>query len=962
MTDLSFSAPFKTSPFAQRALTLLSLVSSLIACLIAAWTLHQPWTLITNPRWPWLLLALAGGVGGWSLRRLSAWLPDQAPSANSVPALSIRRQQIGLALVLLALLPVAWVVLRLWPDYTQWHGTLLPWLAALLLIMVGGGILRTVGESARGWGNEHKQTTAGRVHQPWQRWIELVLFLAIAALAVWARLYRLDEIPAALYVDETNASLDALYILEGRDSSPFGTGWYETPNGYIYYMAALYHTFGASYLTLKAASLLPALLTIPAVYWLGRMLFGPLAGLMAMFLLSVNRWHLTMSRWGWNELMPPLFQIVATGLLIRGLRERRALDYTAGGLVAGLMLYTYLSSRLALLTLALFALYWLWTDPDGPRRAWQRHGVGLSLFSITALAAMAPLLVTYITRPFLFFNRSLEISIFNEVAREASWAPLRENIWRHIQLFYQFGDPVGRQNLPGAPQLDPMTGALLAIGLAYALFAWRDRRRGLLWLWLLLAMAGGFLSELHVNSPFAPEYIISPNSYRTISAVIAVVLIAGDTLSRFVQSVGAVAPTVSLRRRGAVVGAGMGLAALLMTATWDLSFYFGPQANSVDVQNSFNQMETQVGQTVVEALEAGETVYLSPNFYNFSPLRFLVYGAVHGKQAGNPLEDPPFRLARPEVDLPLAAEGKGALLLLDLHYASLMDYVRGFYPQAEAHTVQGPGGVDLFWQVRIPLADLQALQGLRRTRITQDGHRQTELVSDFALPASGAMREVIWEGTVQLPQSGVYAFGVTSAQLFIDGAPWTLPRYLGRGRHQIRVQQTAEFAQTPTLTWQRPGHQPEPLPATALFTLSGAQQGLTGFYFEGENWEGAPIFWQTTPFLLLSWPPSEPLPHPFSAIFMGALQIEEEGSYRFRLSADDGVRFTLDGKILGESLVPDQPNLLEVQAILSPGLHELRIDYFQRYGGSALEFFWQPPGQSEAPVPPSVLVPHPVIP
>lgn len=115
--------------------------------------------------------------------------------------------------------------------------------------------------------------------------------------------------------------------------------------------------------------------------------------------------------------------------------------------------------------------------------------------------------------------------------------------------------------------------------------------------------------------------------------------------------------------------------------------------------------------------------------------------------------------------------------------------------------------------------------------------------------------------------------------------------------------------------------------------------------------------WQTTPFLLLAWPPNEPLPHPFSAQFMGSLRVEKAGTYRFRLSADDGVRLTLDGTVLGEGLTPDQPNQLTVEAVLAPGLHDLRIDYFQRYGGSALEFFWQPPGQPEAPVPPHVLVP-----
>ena len=44
-------------------------------------------------------------------------------------------------------------------------------------------------------------------------------------------------------MDETNAAIDALYILEGRTASPFGMGWYGTPNGYIYTMAGMIKVF-----------------------------------------------------------------------------------------------------------------------------------------------------------------------------------------------------------------------------------------------------------------------------------------------------------------------------------------------------------------------------------------------------------------------------------------------------------------------------------------------------------------------------------------------------------------------------------------------------------------------------------------------------------------------------------------------------------------------------------------------
>jgi hypothetical protein len=965
----------RSAPVRSRAVHLLLLLSGLLLTQAGVWSIRHT-VGINGVIWPWLLLGMGALVGGYGLRRMDRWLPDPSPRARPAADASPRRCWLGWGLVAVGIGITGWVVWRLWPDYTNWQGAVLPWALALTAMAAGGLLLGGLGKPAADYAPWLRRTPDETDATPpiaaffgrWRRPLELLLFVLILTLGIGLRLYRLDEIPAAIYVDETNASLDALRILEGGGASPFGTGWYETPNGYIYYMAGLYHLFGANYWTLKAASLIPAILTIPAVYLLGRTLFGAWAGLAAMFLLAISRWHMTLSRWGWNELMPPLFQIVGTYFLVRGLRERRALDFALGGLISGLSIYTYLSSRLALLTLALFALYWLALDPDGPWVALKRHAAGLVLFGIAALVAIAPIGVTYATNPFLFVNRSAEISIFRDVQNEGSWWPLRENLWRHVQLFYQQGDPVGRQNLPGEPQIDPITGMLLAVGLGYAALNLRDRRRGLLWLWLVIALAGGFLSELRVQYPNAPDYIISPNSYRTLSALIAVVLIGGDLLARLMGGFIHFRPQPGMGRwiNGAV-GLLLIVPMLSFAAAWEISLYFGRQANSPEVQESFNQMETQVAYQVINALDEGAAVYLSPNFYNFSPLRFLVYGAVRDKMDADPLAHPPFRLARPEVDLPIPADGSadtagGALLLLDSYYAAVVDFIRDLYPNAEITPTLSSTGRPLFLRVWLPEADLAAQQGLRLTVLYTDGESETRQVPDLARPPLEDVRQLRWEGSLRLDQSGLYDFGVEGATLLLNGELWDLPRYLGRGLHTLTLIQDDPSARPAViLRWRTPAHFGEAVTADHFFVTSPPRQGLTGFYYAGENWEGQPVLRQETPFLLLSWPWNEPLPHPFSATFVGSLQIDTPGLYRFRINADDGVRLSLNGEVLGEALTPDRPNQIWAERELSPGRYPIRIDYFQRYGGSALEFFWQPPGESEQPVPPRVLYPAPLI-
>jgi len=131
--------------------------------------------------------------------------------------------------------------------------------------------------------------------------------------------------------------------------------------------------------------------------------------------------------------------------------------------------------------------------------------------------------------------------------------------------------------------------------------------------------------------------------------------------------------------------------------------------------------------------------------------------------------------------------------------------------------------------------------------------------------------------------------------------------------------------------------------------------GLLGRYYHGEDWQGDPFITRIDPFLLFSWPEDEPVPGPFSVTWTGDLLIPEDGTYHFRLEADDGVRFWLDGEVAGESMTPDSPNTVDVTLHLTAGPHPVRIDYFQRGGGKTLHLYWTPPGQPEQPVGPEVL-------
>ncbi len=682
-------------------------------------------------------------------------------------------------------------------------------------------------------------------------WVEVALVVLIISVAIWFRLHHISQMPPGVFIDETNAALDALHTLEGRPDSLFGTGWFETPNGFIYLQTLFFRLFGTTFAAVKLQSLIPGVLTVVALYFLAREMYGPYPALLAASFLAFNRWHVNMSRWGWNEVYPPLMQTLSLFFIMRAARKRSLGDWAMGGLVLGLGMYTYLSIRLAVAVIFLYLGYRALVERDFLRRNWQ----GLLLFTLIFLLTFAPLGFTYAKNPFTFLNRSQQVSILNDVrAAGGSLAPVVASVKRHLLMFNVRGDMNGRHNLPGAPMLDPITGAFFLMAAAWSLWRWRDHRRGLMIIWVGITLLGGILSRLGE----------APQAYRTLAVAPAVAIMAADAYNLTWRALLLPGRRYRLWRWSV----GLVMTAGLVTAGWlNYQTYFHAQARSDAVYAAFTPLENEVAREVLARRDA-QQLYLSPRLYYFSPVRFFAYRPTHPigvrigpwfytpfKELGGGLADPGYHIAEPATDLPLPDTGQDAVFLLDLDYQYLMDYFHAFYPHARGEVVKDRLGRPLYFRVIIPAGDIAAAAGKS------------------------------YEGG-----------------------------------------------------------------------------GLLGRYFYGESWQGEPFLTRIDPFLLYAWPENEPISGPFSVTWTGELRAPDDGAYRFRLEADDGVRFWVDGRVAGEAMVPDQPNTVAVTLDLTAGPHPIRIDYFQRGGGKTMRFYWTPPGQPEQPVGPPFLIPRPASP
>ena len=812
-----------------------------------------------------------------------------------------------------------------------WPPAPFAWMAGLALMLLG--LVLTQEEMP--WGDRSRRSAI---------FVEVAVFLALVAIAIALRVFRLESLPPGMFVDETNASIDALYILDGRQVSAFATGWYETPNLYMYFLAALFKLFGATFYTLKAASLIPAILTIVAIYPLARILFGIPTAVVATFLMSVARWHLNLSRWGWNELTPPLIMILVALFLTRASRSNRLFEFALGGMLLGIGMYSYLAIRLMVIAVALYLLYRILFERGYLKRAF----VGLAVFTAVYALTFGPLAVTYIQNPLTFLNRSSEINIFNDINRAGSAQPLVESAKLHAEMFTARGDRNARHNLPGEPMLDPITGALFLLAVGGALWHLADHRYALLILWLISALAGGILSNLGE----------APQAFRTLTALPAAVILAADFLARVLRALRAwMVPVLIARPRLAWAPAAFAGVTLIGIAGFqNIDSFFNRYASNRTVLLSFNAAENAMAREAAQRRSTAD-VYLSDSAYYFNITRFLAYVPKSGALGG--LENPDYRLFNPGADTTVPNRGRDALLLLDNSYGWAGDLLIRYYPSAKIEQVKSSYGDPLYLRVAIPAGDLAALQGL--DGVYGEVKRHDPLLS-FSFPADfppgTAPLSVTWEGSIRIPRSGpLHLRGAGEMDIIFNQAPFAQGQFVGAGLYPIRLTLNSLARQDRVgLFWQLAGDKAESeVPAESLFAIRPTNAGLVTSYYRTENWSGPIAFSQTVNMVMIGWSVDEPWSAAFSASFVGKIAAPADGVYQFYVNADDGARLWIDGQIVGQGLVPDRPNGFEARIPLAEGKHEIRLDYFQRGGSKRVELWWQPPNGTRQPVPPGVL-------
>lgn len=379
-------------------------------------------------------------------------------------------------------------------------------------------------------------------------------FLVVVGVASAVRLYKIGEFPLGPYIDEIVTLNNSLRVLEHR-LDLFGQtplvleGWVETTNLYLYFNALILKLFGVSYWSMKLLSIIPGVISCASVFLIGQEIFERRAAFGTALLFTLGHWPIRLSRYGWDASFMVMGFSLSLLLLLSAIQRGRPLYAYSAGMAAGLSLYSYLAARICVISLLGFLIFECVLRRN---RSILKHTIA---FGTGAALVAFPLLCYYFMKPSTFSVRTAELSIFNR-SHDPSWIILK-NIWRHALMFHTFGGTYARDNFPGLPMMDPVTGVLFLIGFVILVTSTRTPFKRLVAWALVLNFAGGVFSI----SREGPPYIL-----RTAAVMIPAFLIAGLAL-RWLLHQG---------RRVRLVA----WSALLLTIVLNLHHYFALEARN----------------------------------------------------------------------------------------------------------------------------------------------------------------------------------------------------------------------------------------------------------------------------------------------------------------------------------------------------------------------------------------------
>lgn len=723
------------------------------------------------------------------------------------------------------------------------------------------------------------------------------ILVGIFAIALFIRVYQIDQYPFGIWYDEADSGLHARRMLADVNYRPIFISNITFPHLAAYALGLL--AFGSTNIVgMRIITALLASIGVIFAYLVGRELRSPWFGLLMAVLLATMRWSINFSRiamTGAETLTFTLMTFYAAIRLVRNGSFRNALWFGIA-LATGFYFYRPYVAQLLAIGIYLLVAYPFW------QRRWKHTLLLGATALVSAIVFLIPLGIFAIDQGNFYFNRLNQVSVFNERLPDhiSVTDALLQNTVKHFQMFHLVGDKNGRHNLPRTPMLDPITGSLMMIGLFVAL---RESRRE--HLVFALSLIVGLLGGIFTITFEAPQ------SLRAIGVILGVIYFASLGLAGMTRFLISMLAALPIPPRAAVVGGLTGAVAVIgAVAALNLDIYFNRQRTNLAVWREYSTVDTLTARFYTN-YDNQTLFYVSPLIGNAPSIQFLAPEAV---TRSNMLVMPdPF---------PLRISPTAPVVLILLPIDNLyLDYLHQLYPNARFHSVRPVDyGVNadpqevLFTVIELTPEDIGAVQGL------SDG-----------------------TGMLYVPAYDSYTFTHSAdTVLEVDGevVQVGVPIQLAEGNHLMRVSP----ANAP-IGWQASEIASQaPIPEQYMFHFPVTANGVIANFFDNGNWEGIPVTRQVVPSIYQQIH-IIPMQRPYSVRYEGYLYAPLTGNYQFGLLAIDTGTLDIDGKAILQTAAPNQ--LTTSAVVLEQGWHLIEVEHQDLTSSTRIFLSWMPPGASE---------------
>jgi hypothetical protein len=657
------------------------------------------------------------------------------------------------------------------------------------------------------------------------RKVEVLIFLTIMSVAVIMRMWRLGDLGPGMHGDEGEAGVEGLGILNGHLVSPFERGWFTQSNVYYWTLAIFMRAFGTGLAGLRSFAVICGLATVVFVYFIARELFGQRCAIVAGAFLSFQTADLIFSRQQFSNDTLPMFLACVAYLLVRGLKTGRHLHFAIAGLASGFALYYYAGGRLVPPTALLFLGYLAVRRRSFLVRYWTQVSVflvGLFLSSSPFVAynyVVAPIrVVGYPNDRFVWYHEA-------ELAAQygvSGWPAILWNQLTRTLSIITYGSDASAMQVPQFPIARPLESVLIVLGVAWALFRWKDTRFALLAIWFFASIVfGGVLTN---EAPDLPRIV---GVLAVMPLLIAAVL---DHFAGQVQSVvDAQRAFDSTRWAGIAAGSAVLAGATAVAGITNWQTY-----NDTYMNDAGNQIVSVQAQYVHNR---GPSYFYYDLGAYFPRVATLYWG--HGDNrflnpSANGEDVTDLATSLPVADNGPTGEQDVVFLVwtFSSSYKNLLHTLRQYYPrgtQAVDHEFLRPGEAPMLVAFTVPHREINVSRALRFRFISGDdsyshGLDRPSNLGDLHAPARLKYPvRARWDGFLIAPVTGQYAFrvfGPAGSSFTLDhtrieklghGATRSSPSLLlTRGVHSVVISSTLPTRQSQvTLRWSTPRTAPE---------------------------------------------------------------------------------------------------------------------------------------------------------